>query len=138
MTHFLELWMGTAFAADAVAAAPAGETSGSLGSALVNAFTINLLGPRAPAFITILVLAYYMLIRPQQKRELIQRNLASGDKILTGGGIVGTIVGTEGEDFLVVEIAENVKVTIARTTILELVKKAPKSDEVPTTPKAAA
>ena len=64
---------------------------------------------------------YFMLIRPQQRRvkahrELI-KNLAKGDKVITGGGIIGTVNKFEGDDIVVVEIAPEVKVRVARSSI---------------------
>jgi len=67
------------------------------------------------------VVFYFLLIRPQQKkqRELKEmlNSLKTGDQIVTSGGLYGTIIGF-GEDTRVkVKIAENVKVDIARSAI---------------------
>ncbi len=62
-----------------------------------------------------------MLIRPQQKKVAEHKKLLSelrrGDKIVTSGGIIGTITKLEGEDIAVVEIAPEVKVRVAKTAI---------------------
>ena len=75
--------------------------------------------------ILIFAVFYFLLIRPQQKRmkkhKEMQNNLKRGDRILTGGGILGRIVKVEGDDILFVEIAPEVKVRLARTTVAELV-----------------
>ena len=68
---------------------------------------------------------YFMLIRPQQRKvrahqELV-KNLAKGDKVITGGGIIGTVVKFEGDDVVVVEVAPEVKVRVARASISDKV-----------------
>ena len=75
--------------------------------------------------VLIFVVFYFLLIRPQQKkmkthRELIG-NLKRGDKVLTAGGIIGSIVKTEDDNTLIVEIAKDVRVKVARSTITDLV-----------------
>ena len=74
--------------------------------------------------IIIMVIFYFLLIRPQQKqaneRKLMLDALKSGDKILTNGGIIGLITGISGDE-LEVEIAKNVKVTIVRSAVAGLV-----------------
>jgi len=73
--------------------------------------------------ILMFVIFYFLLIRPQQKkakehREMIG-NLKKGDKILTSGGLYGTITGTD-DNTLTVEIAEKVRVKINRGNIAAL------------------
>ena len=71
---------------------------------------------------------YFLLIRPQQKkmkqhREMVS-NVRRGDKIVTGGGLIGTVVKvTEGSDEVQVELAENVRVKVLRHTIADLMSK---------------
>jgi len=69
---------------------------------------------------------YFILIRPQQKRikahQEMLGSLNKGVKVVTGGGIIGTVVKTEGDDIVLVEIAPNVKVRIAKGTISEVLK----------------
>jgi len=71
----------------------------------------------------IMVIFYFLLIRPQQQKVKEHRNLISaikkGDKIITGGGFYATIVDVK-DDILNVQIAENVRVKIKRDTILGL------------------
>lgn len=80
------------------------------------------------AFIPIIlmfVIFYFLLIRPQQKktkehREMIS-NLKKGDRIITSGGIHGRITGIkEAENILVVEIADKVRVKVARGNVAAL------------------
>jgi preprotein translocase subunit YajC len=64
---------------------------------------------------------YLFLIRPQQKRfeehKKLVEGLRRGDKVVTGGGILGTIVKVEEGDEVTVEIAENVKIRVLKNTI---------------------
>lgn len=73
-----------------------------------------------------LVIFYLLLIRPQQKRQKeIQRMLESlrkGDRVLTTGGIYGTIVGMK-DNVVVLKIADNVKVEVAKSAVASLVEK---------------
>jgi preprotein translocase subunit YajC len=76
----------------------------------------------------IFVVFYFLLIRPQQKKikthlEMIA-SLKRGDRIVTGGGIIGVVNRIVDEKEVIVEIAENVKVRIARTTIADVLAKA--------------
>ena len=68
----------------------------------------------------VFVIFYFFLIRPQQKQvKEHQRMLDSvqkGDRILTTGGLYGTVVGLKGPD-LEVRFAENVKLTVARSAV---------------------
>ena len=70
--------------------------------------------------ILIFVIFYFFLIRPQQKKvkehKAMVDNLKKGDKIVTTGGITGTITRVVDNDKIEVEISENVTVTIIRGT----------------------
>ena len=70
--------------------------------------------------ILIFVIFYFFLIRPQQKKvkehKAMVESLKKGDKIVTSGGITGTISRVVDNDKVEVEIAENVKVEIVRAT----------------------
>lgn len=67
--------------------------------------------------ILLFVVFYFLMIRPQQKRqrehrEMIAR-LKKGDVVVTGGGLIGTIASVEDRE-LQIEVAEKVKVTVLR------------------------
>ncbi len=68
---------------------------------------------------------YFILIRPQQKRLKIQRDLMKslqkGNKVMTSGGIIGTITKLEGDDVVVVEVAQGVKLRMARSAVSEII-----------------
>jgi preprotein translocase subunit YajC len=74
----------------------------------------------------IFVVFYFLLIRPQQKKMKTHRDmigaLRRGDKVLTAGGIIGSVVKVEDSELLV-EIAKDVRVRIARSTISEVLGK---------------
>jgi preprotein translocase subunit YajC len=77
--------------------------------------------------VLIFVVFYFLLIRPQQKKMKAHRELIGalkrGDKVLTAGGIVGTVVKVEDDAMLLVEIAKDIRVRVARGTISELLTK---------------
>ncbi len=70
--------------------------------------------------ILIFVIFYFFLIRPQQKKvkehKAMVEGLKRGDKVITSGGITGTIDRIIDNDKVEVEIAENVKVEIVKAT----------------------
>ena len=70
--------------------------------------------------ILIFVIFYFFLIRPQQKKvkehKAMVESLKKGDKIVTSGGITGTISRVIDNDKVEVEIADNVKVEVFRAT----------------------
>ncbi|WP_142850647.1 preprotein translocase subunit YajC [Telmatospirillum sp. J64-1] len=77
--------------------------------------------------ILIFVVFYFLLIRPQQKklkqhREMLS-NLRRGDRVVTGGGIIGQITKVVNDSEVVVEIADNVRVKVARATIADVLSK---------------
>ena len=75
----------------------------------------------------IFVIFYFMIIRPQQKRQKERQKmldaLEKGDKIITAGGIHGTVVGIE-EKTALVQIADNVKVKVDRGSIGNVLREA--------------
>ena len=70
--------------------------------------------------ILIFVIFYFFLIRPQQKKvkdhKLMVENLKRGDRVITSGGIVGTIDRIVDADKVEVIISDNVKVEVVKTT----------------------
>src|SRR5271154_5408212 len=70
--------------------------------------------------ILIMVIFYFLMIMPAQRRQKkvneMLKNLKNGDKVVTSGGIYGTIVGLEG-DTVQLRIAEQVKMKVARSAI---------------------
>ena len=76
----------------------------------------------APLLI-IMVIFYVLLILPAQRRQKKTQQmlgtLKNGDKIITNGGLFGTIVGLEG-DSIQVRIADQVKVKVLRSAVASL------------------
>ena len=70
--------------------------------------------------ILIFVIFYFLLIRPQQKKvkehKAMVENLKKGDKVVTSGGITGTITRIVDNDKVEVEITDNVVVEVIRGT----------------------
>jgi len=84
--------------------------------------------------ILIFAIFYFLLIRPQQKKMKEHREMLAGlkrgDRIITGGGIVGTITRVRDDsDEIEVEIAPGMKVTVVRGTIASLIKPTAANDE---------
>ncbi len=78
-------------------------------------------------FILIIVVFYFLLWRPQQKKvkqhkEMLS-NLKRGDRIVTGGGIVGRIARVEGDDELIVEVAPEVRLRVVRSTVADVLSR---------------
>ena len=76
--------------------------------------------------VLIFIVFYFLLIRPQAKRakehKALIASLSTGDEIVTGGGILGKV--TEVSDqFLVVEVAEGVRVKVQRHTVTSVLPK---------------
>ena len=79
---------------------------------------------------------YFMLIRPQQQRakqmKAMLAALRRGDKIVTSGGMLATVQRVkEGSDEIEVEIAPNVRVTVLRDTITNVLKPVVANDTKP-------
>ena len=72
------------------------------------------------------VLLYFMMIRPQMKRQKEQRAmvdaLKAGDEIVTAGGILGRIV-KAGEHYMTIEIADNAQIVVQRVAVQTLLPK---------------
>ncbi|WP_049622039.1 preprotein translocase subunit YajC [Frateuria defendens] len=71
-------------------------------------------------------LMYFLMIRPQMKRQKEHRNmvaaLSKGDEVVTNGGIAGRVEEV-GESFITVEIAPNVKVKLQKGAVSQVLPK---------------
>jgi len=76
---------------------------------------------------------YFLLIRPQQKKMKMHKemlgSLRRGDRIVTGGGILGTVTKVIGDGELVVQIAEGVKVRVDRGLVSSVIAKPEAADK---------
>jgi preprotein translocase subunit YajC len=81
----------------------------------------NPLGAFVP-LILMFAIFYFLLIRPQQKKAKLHKemigNLKIGDRIVTNGGIYGNIVRMK-DATIVLEIAENVQIEMLRNTVAD-------------------
>ena len=89
--------------------------------------------------VLIFVVFYFLLIRPQQKRVKEHKEMLSkvrrNDVVVTNGGIIGTVSKViDDKDELLVEIAEGVKVRVARGMLNEV---RAKTEPAPATPAAS-
>ena len=70
--------------------------------------------------VLIFVVFYFLLIRPQTKRQKEHRAmvdaLASGDEVVTAGGLLGKVLSVK-DQYAVVEIADGVQVTVQKHTV---------------------
>ncbi len=100
-----------------VLAAPAAAEAPSMQESLLS---------MAPMLVGIFLLFYFMIFRPQQKRQLEHRklmeSLGAGDEIITAGGIVGRIVKMT-DDFIRVALADDVEIILQRASISKILPK---------------
>ena len=72
------------------------------------------------------VIFYFLLIRPQQKKQKEHQAMLSkigeGDEVVTAGGILGRVI-TVGDQFLTLEIADGVRIKVQRFQVTSLVPK---------------
>jgi preprotein translocase subunit YajC len=78
-------------------------------------------------FFLIIVIMYFLIIRPQVKRQKEQKSmldaLQKGDRIVTTGGIHGTVVGfKEKEGIVILKVADNIKIELSRGAVARVVK----------------
>ena len=77
--------------------------------------------------ILIFVIMYFLLIRPEQKKinehKNMVDNLRRGDQVLTQGGIIGKITKVKEGEEIEVELAKDVKVSVIRSTIVNVLSK---------------
>lgn len=97
----------------AQAAAGSGDASGMLVQ----------LAPLALIF----VVFYFFLIRPQQQKAKQQRSMLDairrGDRVVTAGGMIGTVAKVVSNEEVLVDLAENVRVRVVRSTIAQVLAK---------------
>ena len=77
--------------------------------------------------VAIFAIFYFLIIRPQQARmkehQDMMKALKKGDRVVTGGGIIGTIVtAPEGQAEITVDLNDTTRVSILRATITSVIK----------------
>ncbi len=80
-----------------------------------------------------LALLWVLLIRPQRRKQMTQQQLLEsiepGDEVLTVGGMYGIVHEIDEEDDLIVEVAEGIRVRVARRAVAGVVKPEDEADE---------
>ena len=106
------MFISSAFAQTAPAAAAEGGLMGSLTGML--------------PLVLMFVVLYFIMIRPQMKRQKEHRAMvqaiAKGDEVVIGGGMLGRVTRLS-EQYLHVEIANNVEVQVQRAAVLQVLPK---------------
>lgn len=76
-------------------------------------------------FLPIFVIIYLLLIRPQQQRQKkldqLVKGLKKGDRVLTTGGIIGTVIGVD-DTRAVLRISDDVKVEFAKSAVVQVLE----------------
>ena len=79
-----------------------------------------------------IVIFYFMLIRPQQRREKERRSMMdsvkSGDRVAFSGGILGVVTNVK-EKTLMIKVADNVKIEVSRAAVTQVLEKGEQPDE---------
>ncbi len=78
-------------------------------------------------FIFIFIIMYFVMFRPQKKRQEQQQkliaSLKTGDRVITNGGIHGLISNVK-ETTVIVKVADNVKIEMEKSAVTNVVKSA--------------
>ena len=108
----LPLFISSAFAQTAPAAAAGGDMQSSLMSML--------------PLVLMFVVLYFVMIRPQMKKQKEHRSmidaLAKGDEIATAGGVLGKVTKL-GDSYLSLEIASGVEIQVQRSAVVQVLPK---------------
>ena len=87
------------------------------------------LGTMFLPMIVIFAIFYFMMIRPQQRKEKERRqlidNMKSGERVMFSGGIIGTVVNVKEHTFII-KVADNVKIEVSRGAVMRVLEKGEK------------
>lgn len=79
----------------------------------------------AVPFVAMLAIFYFLIIRPQQKRQktmdAMLKNLKKGDRVLTTGGLYGTVIGVD-EGKVVLKISDDTKAEFAKSAVTQVIE----------------
>jgi preprotein translocase subunit YajC len=85
----------------------------------------SFLGSQLLLMVLIFGVFYLIVVRPMRKKQLqvetMLGQLKNGDKVLTSGGIYGTVVGVS-EDQIQLRVATDVKISVAKSAVTQLVE----------------
>ena len=77
--------------------------------------------------VLIFVIFYFLIMRPHQKKARVHqemlKELRRGDRVVTAGGLLGTVDKVVNEGEISLEIADNVKVRVVKSTVTEVMAK---------------
>ncbi len=86
----------------------------------------NPLGSMLPMIVIFIGIMYFLMIRPQQKRDRERRDmlgaLSKGDSVITTGGVCGSVVGLS-DDRVVLRVDDNVTMEFVRGAIAQVIPK---------------
>ncbi|MFM9916141.1 MAG: preprotein translocase subunit YajC [Rhizobacter sp.] len=106
------MFISQAFAQGAPAATASPDLFGSIGSML--------------PLILMFVVLYFVMIRPQMKRQKEHKAmieaLAKGDEVVIGGGVLGKVA-KMGETYLGIEVANGVEIQVQRSSVVQVLPK---------------
>lgn len=112
-------WLIRAFAEGTAAGTAAGAET-----AEVSSFWVLLI--QLSPWILMFVIMYFLLIRPQKKKEKETRDMINnaivGDKVITIGGIVGKIINIKDDEFTIESGKDRTKITIKKWAVKEIEK----------------
>lgn len=84
------------------------------------------MGQIIPMVLIMVALFYFMLIRPQQRKEkerkTLMEGIKSGERVIFSGGIVGTVTNVK-DKTLLVKIADNTKIEVLRGAVNRVLQK---------------
>jgi preprotein translocase subunit YajC len=84
----------------------------------------------------IFVVFYFFLIRPQQQKAKQQRSMLDsirrGDRVVTAGGLIGTVAKVVNNEEVLIDLADNVRVRAVRSTISQVLAKTEPAKEAKT------
>ena len=101
------------------------QTAGAAGGGQAAGGGASAMGMMLP-FILMIAIIYFLIIRPQSKRQKEHQKmlggLVKGDRILTSGGLYGVVKDIK-EDVLIVKIAEGTHIELARAHVSAVIRK---------------
>ena len=92
-------------------------------------------------FVLIAVVFWFLLIRPQRRRQLelmrTQGGIEPGDEVMLGAGIVGRVASAE-DEFVQLEVSPGVELKVARQAVVRVLHpEPPEEPEAPTAPEGS-
>ena len=93
------------------------------GGSLFGGGSDNMLVSMLP-FVLIFVIMYFLILRPQQKRQKqhadMVKNVRRGDTVVTSGGLVGKVTKVIDDDQIEIEIADDVRIRQMRQMVADV------------------